>query len=225
MSRVRAVDLVVDGLADVVQQAGALGDLGVGAKFGGHDAGEMSDLDGVVEDVLAVARAVLEAPEDANELGRHAVHVGVEAGLFPGLLDGGLDLSLRLKVRLLDTRRVDTPVGEQLGEREARGLAAHAVEPGEHHCLGRVVDDEVDAGGVLEGADVAPLAADDAALHVVGRQGDDRHGGLGDVVGGGALDGQREDVASAAVGFAARLFLDLRARAWPSRGAPRPPSA
>src|SRR5450756_2034696 len=206
---VRAVDLVVHGLADVVQQAGALGDLDVGAQLGGHDAGEMSHLDGVVEHVLAVAGAVLEAPEDSDELGRHAVHVGVEAGLFPRFLHGGLDLGFRLKVRLLDARRVDTPVGDELGEREARGLAAHPVEAREHHGLGRVVDDEVDARGVLEGADVAPLAADDAALHVVGRQVDHRHGGLGDVVGGGALDGQREDVAGAAVGFAARLFLDL----------------
>src|SRR5450830_775125 len=206
---VRTVDLVVDGLADVVQQAGALGDLDVGAQLGGHDAGEMGYLDGVVEHVLAVAGAVLEAPEDSDEFGRHAVHVRVEAGLFPRFLHGGLDLGLRLKVHLLDARRVDTPVGDELGEREARGLAAHAVEARQHHGLGRVVDDEVDARGVLEGADVAPLAADDAALHVVGRQVDHRHGGLGDVVGGGALDGQREDVAGAAVGFAARLFLDL----------------
>ena len=60
---VRAVDLVVDGLADVVQQAGAAGDLGVGAELVGHDAGQVGDLDGVVEHVLAVARAELEAAE------------------------------------------------------------------------------------------------------------------------------------------------------------------
>ena len=104
---------------------------------------------------------------------------------------------------------MDAPVGDELGQREPRGLAAHAVEAREHDGLGRVVDDEVDAGDVLEGADVAALAADDAALHVVGRQVDHRDGGLGDVVGGGALDAQREDVAGAAVGLAARLFLDL----------------
>ena len=108
----RAVDLVVDRLADVVQQAGALGDLDVGAELGGHDAGEVRDLDGVVEHVLAVAGAVLEAPEDPDELGRHAVDVGVEAGLLAGLLDGRLDLGLRLAVHLLDARRVDAAVGD-----------------------------------------------------------------------------------------------------------------
>ena len=110
---------------------------------------------------------------------------------------------------LLDARRVDAPVGDELGERETGDLAAHAVEAGEHHGLGRVVDDEVDAGDVLERADVAALAADDAALHVVGGQVHDRDGGLGDVVGGGALDAQREDVAGAPVGLPARLLIDL----------------
>ena len=39
---VRALDLVVDGLAEVVQQAGALGELHVDAELGGHDAGEVA---------------------------------------------------------------------------------------------------------------------------------------------------------------------------------------
>ena len=58
---------------------------------------------------------------------------------------------------------------------------------------GRVVDDQVDAGGGLEGADVAALAADDAPLHVVVGEVHDRHRALDDVVGGDPLDGQRDD--------------------------------
>ena len=76
-------------------------------------------------------------------------------------------------------------------------------------AFGRVVDDEVDAGEVLEGADVAALAADDAALHVVGGQLDDGHGRLGRVAGGEALHDDGEDVAHAAVGVALGLLLDL----------------
>ena len=57
----------------------------------------------------------------------------------------------------------------------ARDLAPHRIEAGEDHRLGRVVDDDVDAGDDLERADVAALAADDPALHVVARQVDDRH--------------------------------------------------
>ena len=39
---VRALDLVVDGLADVVEQAAELGGLDVGAQLGGDDAGEVA---------------------------------------------------------------------------------------------------------------------------------------------------------------------------------------
>ena len=49
-----ALDLMVDGLADVVQQAGALGHLHVGAELGGHVAGEVGDLQRVAQHVLPV---------------------------------------------------------------------------------------------------------------------------------------------------------------------------
>ena len=68
-------------------------------------------------------------------------------------------------------------------------LAAVGIEAGEDDRAGRVVDDQVDAGGELERADVAPLAADDAALEIVARQVDDRDRGLDGVLGGAALDG------------------------------------
>ena len=42
---VRALDLVVDGLADVVEQAAHLRDLDVGADLGGDDRGERAGLD------------------------------------------------------------------------------------------------------------------------------------------------------------------------------------
>ena len=76
-------------------------------------------------------------------------------------------------------------------------------------ALGRVVDDEVDAGEVLQRADVAALAADDAALHVVGRQLHDGDGRLGGVAAGEALHRDGEDRAHAALGVALGLLLDL----------------
>ena len=104
---------------------------------------------------------------------------------------------------------MDPPVLEQLLEREPGDLAPDAVEAGEHHRAGRVVDDEVDPGQVLERADVAALPADDPALHVVGGQLHHRHGRLGGVAGGEPLHADREDVADPALGLALGLLLDL----------------
>jgi hypothetical protein len=61
---------------------------------------------------------------------------------------------------------------------------------------------------VLEGADVAALPADDAALHVVGLQLDDGDGRLRRVAGGQALHHDRQDVAHAPLGVPFRLLLD-----------------
>ena len=120
-----------------------------------------------------------------------------------------LELGLGLVVGLLDPGRVDAPVLQQLLERHAGDLAPDAVEAGEDDRVGRVVDDEVDAGEVLEGADVAALTADDAALHVVGGQLDDGDRRLGRVARGHALHHDAQDVADAAVGVALGLLLDL----------------
>ncbi len=100
-------------------------------------------------------------------------------------------------------------VGQQLLERQAGDLPADAVKAREHDRPRGVVDDEVDAGEVLQRADVAALAADDPALHVIGGQLHDRHRRLGGVGGRQSLHADREDVAHAALGLALGLLLDL----------------
>ena len=74
---------------------------------------------------------------------------------------------------------------------------------------GRVVDDQVDAGCLLEGADVAALATDDAALHLLARQVDDRHGRLGGMVGRDALHDGGQDPSGALLALLLGTALDL----------------
>ena len=81
-------------------------------------------------------------------------------------------------------------------------------KPGQDDGLGRVVDDQVDAGGLLEGADVATLAADDAALHLVAGEVDDADRVLGGVVRGHALHRGDDDLAGLVVGLLAGASLD-----------------
>ena len=138
--------------------------------------------------------------------------VRLEDRLLARLVDLLVELGLRVVVHLLDPRRVDAAVLDQLLERELRDLAADAVERREHDRVRRVVDDEVDAGEVLERADVPALAADDAALHVVARELDDRHGRLGGVTGRDALQRVRDEGTGAAPRLCARLLLHLAHR-------------
>ena len=151
----------------------------------------------------------MQPAEQVLQLGVDAGDADLEAGHLAQLADAVLDLGLHLGHHLLDAGGVDAAVGHQALQGEPRDLAAHRIEAREDHGLGRVVDDDVHAGDDLEGADVAALAPDDAALHVVAGQVHHRDRDLGDVVGGEALDGEPDDLARLALGVALRGLADL----------------
>ena len=205
----RTLDLVVDCLAQVMEKAGALGGSLVQTKLRGHDATEGGDLDGVLQDVLAEGGAIAQGAQGADELGVQVVDAGIEGGLLAGLADALVHEVLGLLVQLLDASRVDATVGDEVLEGDAGRLAANRVKTGEDDGLGRVIDHEGDAGHLLEGADVAPLAADDAALEVVGGNVDGGDGDLSGLVGGAALDGGGDDLAGRLVGLGAHVLLGL----------------
>ena len=104
---------------------------------------------------------------------------------------------------------MDAPVLDQSLQRDAGGLTTYRVECGEHDSLGGVVDDDVDPGDLLEGTDIPPLAADNPALHVVGRKLDHGHSRLGGQISRHTLNGQRDNLASFLLGLLVRLLLDL----------------
>jgi hypothetical protein len=72
-----------------------------------------------------------------------------------------------------------------------------------------VVDDEVDAGQILQSADVAPFPSDDAALHVVRGKLDDRDGGLCRVACGNPLECVRDQIPRAPLGLGPRFLFHL----------------
>jgi hypothetical protein len=135
--------------------------------------------------------------------------IGLEDRLLARLDDVILDLGLRLIVGVLDPCRVNPAVLDQLLERELRHLAPDPVEGREDDGLRRVVDDEIDAGEVLEGADIAALAADDAALHVVRGQLDHGHRCLGGVARRHPLERVGNEIAGASLRLGSRLLLQL----------------
>ena len=137
-----------------------------------------------------------------------ARHAGLVGSLLAGLAHDQVDLGPGLGDDFLDAAGVDAAVGDELGDRQSRDLAADRVEAGQHDGLGRVVDDQVDARRLLEGPDVAALAADDPALHLVGRQVHDRDRVLGGVVRGHALHRGDDDVAGLVLGVVASGPLD-----------------
>src|SRR5690606_31958710 len=196
---VRLLDLFLDDLADVVQQPGAACLGGIKAQLGGHERADARRLDGVGEQVLAVAGAVLHAPDEADQLGVQAVQVQVDDGAFAGLDDLFLHLGAGLVHHLFDASGVDASVLDEACERDAGHLAAYRIEAGEDDGFRRIVYDDLDPRGGFEGADVAPFAPDDATLHLVRLDVDHRDRVFDGLAGGGALDGGKDDLARLAV--------------------------
>ena len=204
-----ALDLMVDRFADVMQQAGAARGYGVDAQFAGHHAGDVRDLNRMLQHVLAVAGAVAQAAERFDQLGMDAVDTGFKGGAFALGFDDLLHLTAGFFHHFLDACRMDASIHDQLFQAQARDLAAHRVERGKRNGLRRVVDDQVHAGQCFERADITALAADDAALHLVVGQRDDRYGRFGNMIGRAALDGGGNDLARGLFAFVPDALVDL----------------
>ena len=90
---VRALEIAVDGLADVVQERGAGRDVGVEPELLGHDAGQERDFLRVVQDVLAVAGAELQATHQPQHFGMEVVEPELEGGRLAFAADGLLHVA------------------------------------------------------------------------------------------------------------------------------------
>ena len=78
---VASLDLVVKGLADVMQQAGTAGQLNVDTQFASHQAGQPGNFQRVAQHVLAVTGAVLQAADELDQVGVQAVDTQIHDSL------------------------------------------------------------------------------------------------------------------------------------------------
>jgi hypothetical protein len=205
---VRALQVPVDGLANVVQECCPRGDVAVEPELLRHDARKKRDFLRMTEDILPVARTELQPPHQAQHFGMQVVQPELECGRFPLLADGFLHVRFDFFDDLLDPRRMDAPVSDQALNSLPRDLAAERIEARENDRARRVVDDELDARCGFQRTDIASLAADDASFEIVAWQVDNRDGRLDGVLGGASLDGVGDDVLRADGGGLPRLRLE-----------------
>ncbi len=110
---VRAFYLVAHRLADVVQHRAHLGELDVGAQFGGQHGGDVRGLHRVGELILAVAGAVFQAAQQLHQFGMQHLQADFDHRLLTGLFDRLLDFLLCLFDLFLDASRVDAAILHQ----------------------------------------------------------------------------------------------------------------
>jgi len=95
------------------------------------------------------------------------VNTEVKGGFGAGLADHLLDSAASLVVHFLDAPGVDAPIADERFEGMPGHLAAQWIKAREHDHARGIIDDYFDAGDHFKRANVAPIATDDAPLHVV----------------------------------------------------------
>src|SRR3990172_7419406 len=162
---VRALDVTVDRLAEVVQEGAPPDDVDVGADLSRQERAQLRRLDGVHQLVLAVAGPVLQPAQRAEDLRVEPGAVRLQRRLLRRRLHLILDVGASLLHDLLDACRMDAPVRDEARQSQPRDLPTDAVEGREHDGVWRVVDDQVDPRRVLQGADIPPLPPHHPSLH------------------------------------------------------------
>jgi hypothetical protein len=186
--RVAALQFVVQGFPNIVQQAAAAGQASVEPQLVGHVLAQEGDLDAVPQDVLPVTGAVGQAAEQFELLFVQPADIGFDRSGFARLHDVLFDVLGDFLDDLLDPSGVNASVLNQPFQTAAGHFPADRIKRADHHHPGRVIHNDIDPGRLLERADVSPFATDDPPLHLVGRN---VHGGDGagrGVLGGVALD-------------------------------------
>ena len=139
----------------------------------------------------------------------HTVDTKVDDGALPRLDDLFLDLLTHLRDDLFDASGVDTAVLYELMQCQTCYLTAHGVKATKYNGFGGVVDDDLDTGSGLEGADVTPLTADDTALDLITLDVEDGDGVLDSRLRSQALDRLDDDALGLLIGGHLRFFDDL----------------
>ena len=117
--------------------------------------------------------------------------------------------ALTLRDDFLDARGMNAAVLDQALHGFAGDFAADGVEAGKQHRAGSVIDEDGDAGGGFESADVPAFAADDAAFDFVALEGNGGGGVFEGVFAGVALDGDADDAARFFFGLDLGFFQDV----------------
>ena len=146
-----ALDLVVERLADVMQQTGTAGQRDIHAHLACQQTGQPGHLHAVGQRILTKAGAVLQTANELDEVGVQAMDAQLHDSALALPLHLQLEVVAALFHRLLDAGRMDAAIADEAFQRHAGHFAAGLVEGGQGNGLRGIVDDEVNAGGGLKG--------------------------------------------------------------------------
>ena len=186
-------DFMVDSFAEVMKQTRALSRNRIKAELRSHNAAQVRDLERMVQDALAKRGAESKATKRANKFRVQVMDANVERRLLASLLDLLVHELFSLRVHLFDAGRVDAAVSDEVFHGNAADLATNGIETRNGNALRSIVDEQIHARKLLEAANIAALATNDAALQIIGRNVNGFHRSFSRVIGSDALNGEAQE--------------------------------
>ena len=110
---VTALNLVVERLADIMQQTGTAGQLDIDTQLAGHQASQPGHFQRMAQHILAEAGAVLQTANELDQVGMQAVNAQLHNGFVALALHLNFQFAAALVDSLLDAGRVDTAISNQ----------------------------------------------------------------------------------------------------------------
>ena len=140
----RALNIMIDGLTKVMQKTGTLGHANIDTELGSHNGAELGNLDGVLKHILTKGCAVTESTKSFDNFGMEVVNTRIKACLFARFANTLLNKIRGFVIHLLDARRMDASVCNQVLKGNASGFATHRIKAGKDNGFRSVIDHEVD---------------------------------------------------------------------------------
>ena len=213
---VRALVIVIQSFADVVQKRRALGDLHIGADLGGDGRRDFGHLDRMFQNVLPVRGAVEQTAQNFHHrFGQ--TDVGIGTGALGGLAHFERYFAFAALQNFLDARRMNATIGNQDSPAPAarfRGEPDRNTRSSTASGVSSIIKSVPDS--CSKGADVAAFAPDDAAFEVFRGERHNRDRAFAGLIDGAALNRHHDDFARALFGLHRALL--------PQCAPPRPPS-
>ena len=138
--RVRPFHLMVDRLADVVQQPRPLRRHHLQAQFRRHQSHQVRYFHRMIQNILRITVPEMQPPQKLHYFRMHRRQTRFRHRSLAHAHDGLLHLLVDLAHDLFDARGMDAPVLDQPPHRLPRHLPAHWIEARQQHRPRRIVN-------------------------------------------------------------------------------------
>ena len=154
---VGAFRLEVHRFADVVKQPSLLGNFNIGPYLSSHHTGKKGNLYTVHQDVLPIAKAVFESPQQLDKLRGQTMYSRLARCLLSLGPDSCLDLISCPLHHLLNASGMNPTVQDKPLQCNTSNLPPHWIEARESNRFRGIINDQIDPGSMFQGSNVTPL--------------------------------------------------------------------